>query len=101
MRTWIKTGTKVAILVTAVAGAAGMAYHRMGARKSALPGGREDLMRDSAATEAADMSMSAVDRMLAGGVPVAGLLGLAITALGAGLALRRRGRGDGAAPQES
>ncbi|HEY2574903.1 MAG TPA: hypothetical protein VGI74_01205 [Streptosporangiaceae bacterium] len=90
MRTWIKNGLRLTILVTTLTGA-GMAYSATSKDRFSLQADQSDDGQSPVApgTDAAtdDGPMSAAFSRRA---PIAGLIGLTITALGAVMMIRRR-----------
>lgn len=92
MRTWIKNSARFTVLATALAGTgAVLAYSRGSGGGSTLlagrPGEQDETTGMGAAVEAGLAGMRSATRR-----PVAGLAGLAVTAAGTAMLIRRRRR---------
>jgi hypothetical protein len=97
MRTWIKNGVRLTILMTALAGArAGMAYSAASTDRFSPQAHPSE---DGQSPIAPGIDAAAEDGALSGALgrraPIAGLIGLTITALGAAMMIRRRRRAAG------
>lgn len=95
MRTWIKNGVRVGVLMAAIAGVgAGLASSRTMTDRFTLASDRDEdrasAERTGTTTEAAETDQAAPAGRRRG--PVAGAAGLAVTALGVTLLIRRRRR---------